>query len=113
MTNRALLASAFLWNATTIAAQVPRISTDTLAKLAVDSAQYPEQSTVLLLDDGIISVEPDGRETRTYHQITQVLRQRAVQGLQERQFTYDPDHEHLRSRFRCCRAIDAGRTDRQ
>jgi hypothetical protein len=95
MTIRALLASAFLWNAATAAAQVPPIAPDTIYKLAVDSAKYPEQATVLLLDDGVITVESDGRETRTYHQITQVLRQRAVQGLQERQFTYDPDHERL------------------
>ncbi|HSY83288.1 MAG TPA: DUF3857 domain-containing protein [Gemmatimonadaceae bacterium] len=92
---RALLASAFLWNAATAAAQVPPIAPDTIYKLAVDSAKYPEQATVILLDDGVITVESDGRETRTYHQITQVLRQRAVQGLQERQFTYDPDHQRL------------------
>jgi hypothetical protein len=95
MTIRALLASALLWNASTAVAQVPPIAPDTIYKLAVDSAKYPEQATVMLLDDGVITVESDGRETRTYHQITQVLRQRAVQGLQERQFTYDPDHQRL------------------
>ena len=95
MKKRALLASAFLWNAAAAVAQVPQIAPDTIYKLAVDSTKYPEQSTVLLLDDGVVSVEPDGRETRTYHQITQVLRQRAVAGLSERQFTYDPDHQRL------------------
>jgi hypothetical protein len=81
--------------AATALGQVPAINPDTIYKLAVDSSAYPEQATVLLLDDGVVTVESDGRETRTYHQITQVLRQRAVQGLQERQFTYDPDHERL------------------
>lgn len=97
MTKRALLGCAFLWNVATAAAQaqVPQVALDTIYKLAVDSARYPEQATVLLLDDGVVQVERDGRETRTYHQVTQVLRQRAVQGLQERSFTYSPDHEHL------------------
>src|SRR5581483_4649692 len=92
---RALLASGFLWNAAMAAAQAPQVSLDSIYKLAVDSAKYSEQATVLLLDDGVVSVERDGRQTRTYHQVIQVLRQRAVQGLQERSFTYSPDHERL------------------
>jgi hypothetical protein len=106
MTTRAWLVGAFLGNAAMVAAQVPQIAPDTIYKLAVDSAKYPEQSTVLLLDDGVITVESDGRETRTYHQITQVLRQRAVAGLQERQFTYDPDHQRLTINAMRVRGLD-------
>ena len=74
----------------------PSIKNDTIYKLAVDSAAYPEQSVVLLLDDGVVQIESDGRGTQTWRQVTQVLRERAVASYQERQFSYDPDRQKLR-----------------
>jgi transglutaminase-like putative cysteine protease len=73
----------------------PSIADDTIYKLAVDSAAYPEQATVLLLDDGVIRMDADGRGTETFRQVTQVLQERAVKGFEERQFGYDPDHQQL------------------
>jgi transglutaminase-like putative cysteine protease len=71
------------------------VASDTIYKLAVDSTAYPEQATVLLLDDGVLRMEADGRGTRTYRQVVQVLRSRAVTNLQEREFSYDPDRQRL------------------
>jgi transglutaminase-like putative cysteine protease len=73
----------------------PSVRDDTIYRLAVDSAAYPEQSTVLLLDDGVLRVEADGRSTRTWRQVTQVLRDRAVGAFQERRFTSNPDIQKL------------------
>jgi Domain of Unknown Function with PDB structure (DUF3857)/Transglutaminase-like superfamily len=73
----------------------PSVASDTIYKLTVDSAAYPEQAIVLLLDDGVIRVEHDGSGSKTYRQVFQVLRDRAIEGLQERQFTYYPDRQRL------------------
>jgi transglutaminase-like putative cysteine protease len=73
----------------------PSIADDTIYKLAVDSAAYPEQATVLLLDDGVIRMDADGHGTETFRQVTQVLQERAVRGFEEREFGYDPDHQQL------------------
>ena len=73
----------------------PSVRDDTIYRLAVDSAAYPEQATVLLLDDGVMRIEADGRGTRTWRQVTQVLRERAARVLRERSFTYNPDLEKL------------------
>jgi hypothetical protein len=73
----------------------PSVASDTIYKLSVDSAAYPEQGTVLLLDDGIVTIEKDGRARQTYRQVVQILRDRAVKGYEERQFTYEPDREHF------------------
>jgi transglutaminase-like putative cysteine protease len=74
----------------------PSVKNDTIYALAVDSAKYPEQSVVLLLDDGVVEIEPDGRGTTTWRQVVQVLREQAVASYQERRFTYDPDRQKLR-----------------
>jgi transglutaminase-like putative cysteine protease len=74
----------------------PSVAVDTIYKLAVDSADYPQQSYALLLDDGVVRVERDGRTTTTYRQITQMLRERAVAGHREEQFGYDADRQRFR-----------------
>jgi len=68
---------------------------DSIYTMSVDSTQYPEQGTVLLLDDGVIKVEADGRHSATYRQVTQILRERSVSAHQEQRFVYDPTHEKL------------------
>ena len=73
----------------------PSVASDTIYSLAVDSTVYPEQSTVLLLDDGVVRVEQDGRGTRTFRQVVQILRDRAATAYREREFRYDPDHQRL------------------
>jgi transglutaminase-like putative cysteine protease len=74
----------------------PSVANDTIYKLAVDSAAYPLQSTVLLLDDGVVRVERDGRTTTTYRQVVQILRERAVAGHREQEFGYDADRQRFR-----------------
>jgi hypothetical protein len=73
---------------------VPAIRSDTIYALAVDSADYRDHVSILLLDDVVVTVQPDGRNTRTMHEIVQVLRQAAVNDLQEWSLDYDPDHQH-------------------
>ncbi|MFI5235640.1 MAG: DUF3857 domain-containing transglutaminase family protein [Gemmatimonadales bacterium] len=71
----------------------PSIRPDTIYALAVDSAKYRGQDDVLLLDDGVIRIEPDGHRTTTYHQVIQILTEDAVQPHQEYSFSYSPGHE--------------------
>ncbi|HSY83586.1 MAG TPA: DUF3857 domain-containing transglutaminase family protein [Gemmatimonadaceae bacterium] len=68
---------------------------DSIYTMSVDSTKYPEQGTVLLLDDGVIKVESDGRHSATYRQVVQILRERSVSAHQEQRFVYDPTHEKL------------------
>jgi transglutaminase-like putative cysteine protease len=74
----------------------PSVKDDTIYKLAVDSADYPQQSWVLLLDDGVVKVERDGRSTTTYRQVIQILRDRAVASHREQEWGYDADRQHFR-----------------
>jgi transglutaminase-like putative cysteine protease len=98
-----LLAFALLAAASPLAAQAPRIGADgdptiradSIYRLAVDAAKYPEADAVFLLDDGVLRLEADGRGTRTYRQIVQVLRQSAVERYQEHSFSWSPHHERL------------------
>jgi hypothetical protein len=73
---------------------VPSIRSDTIYRLAVDSTEYPDHGSILLLDDAVITVQADGRKTVTRHQIIQVLRHKGAESLQERRIEYDPDHQH-------------------
>ncbi|HUL02898.1 MAG TPA: DUF3857 domain-containing protein [Gemmatimonadales bacterium] len=77
-------------------AQAPRISVrgdpsiddDTIYKLAVDPRDYPDQPFVVLLDDGIVSLEMDGRARTTYRQVVQILTQDGAEPWGERAFSY-------------------------
>jgi len=73
----------------------PSISNDSIYALAVDSAQHAQESYVLLLDDGVVRYEADGRGTRTYRQVTQLLTQDAVSRFAEHAFSYAPGHQRL------------------
>src|SRR4051812_29771822 len=70
----------------------PSVNPDTIYRLAVDAARYPEEGAAYLLDDGIVRLNADGRGTRTYRQIVQVLKPDAVERLQEQTFGYSPSH---------------------
>jgi hypothetical protein len=73
---------------------VPLIRSDTICRLAVDSTEYRDHESLLLLDDVVITVQADGRKAVTHHQIIQVLRHNGAEALQERRIEYDPDHQH-------------------
>jgi hypothetical protein len=73
----------------------PSIRNDSIYALAVDSAKHGGEPYVLLLDDGIVRYEADGRGTRTYRQVTQILTQSAVEQFAEHAFSYAPGHQRL------------------
>ena len=73
----------------------PSVTADTIYRLAVDPAAFPEETSRFLLDDGVIRLEADGRGTKTYRQIIQILRPEAVESYQEMQFSYAPKHERF------------------
>jgi transglutaminase-like putative cysteine protease len=98
-----LFLAALVLAAPVLGAQAPRISAagdpsvraDSIYRLAVDAAKYPEQDAAYLLDDGVVRLEADGRGTKTFRQIVQVLKPSAVQRFQEQSFSYSPQHEKL------------------
>ncbi|HEX6059811.1 MAG TPA: DUF3857 and transglutaminase domain-containing protein [Gemmatimonadaceae bacterium] len=73
----------------------PSVDSDTIYALAVDSTAYPEDDVAFLLDDGVIRLEADGRHTRTYRQVAQILRQDAVEDWAEQSLGWSPGHEKL------------------
>jgi hypothetical protein len=86
-----------------LAAQVPKITpsgdptvkSDTIYRLAVDPAKHPERSTAVLLDDGVVSVTADGRTTKTYRMVVQLLKPDAEESYQEQSFSYAPGHQRM------------------
>lgn len=90
-----------LMSAGAVSAQAPRITpdgdpsvrNDTIYRLAVDPADHPEETQVVLLDDGVIRLEADGRGTKTYRYVIQILRKEAVEDYEELRFSYAPGHE--------------------
>ena len=73
----------------------PSVRSDTIYKLAVNPADHPQEGIVWLLDDGVVRYEADGRETRTYRKVIQILRQEVAEQLSEQSFSYSPGHERL------------------
>jgi cellulose synthase operon protein C len=73
----------------------PSVRNDTLYRLAVDPRQHPEESAVILLDDGVVRYEADGTGITTYRQVTQILTADAVEDYAEHEFSYSPSHQRL------------------
>jgi transglutaminase-like putative cysteine protease len=100
---RRLIVALLLAGVLPLNAQAPRITTagdpsiraDSIYKLAVDPKNFPEEDAAFLLDDGVLRLEANGRGTRTYRQIVQVLKQSAVERLQEQSWSYSPRHQKL------------------
>ena len=69
--------------------------TDTLYGLAVKPSDHPDEAVVWLLDEGVLRLERDGRGTRTYRQVVQVLNENAVGRYREQQFAFSPGHEKM------------------
>ena len=74
----------------------PSIRSDTIYSLAGDSSQYSEESVLVLLDDGVVRLEADGRSTRTYRQVVQILREDAVEAYSEHSLGWVPGRQTLR-----------------
>lgn len=72
------------------------IPDDSAYALAVDPAAYRGYGAVFLLDDGVLSLERDGRSTFTYRQVVQVLTAEAVAAFAERRIAYQPARQRLR-----------------
>src|SRR2546430_7934636 len=93
----------FLPVTSTAAAQAPRITpagdpsvqNDTIYRLAVNPADYPDEEFVYLLDDGVVRFEPDGRSSRTYRQVIQILNQDGAEAWGEQSFSYSSGSERL------------------
>ncbi len=73
----------------------PSVRSDTIYKLVGDSASYPEEQVLVLLDDGVIRLEADGRGTRTFRSVVQILRESAVEGYQEHSLSWVPARQKL------------------
>jgi len=73
----------------------PSVRSDTIYKLAVNPSDHPEEAIVWLLDDGVMRYDEQGRETRTYRKVMQVLREESAKQLSEQSFSYGPGHERL------------------
>ncbi len=97
-----VLAASALWTAP-MRAQAPKVTPkgdpsvrdDTIYRKAVKPADHPEESAIFLLDDGVLTVEPDGRYRETFRQVTQVLREEAIEGAAEHSFSWEPGHQKL------------------
>jgi len=74
----------------------PSVQDDTIYALTVDPADHPEESSVLLLDDGIIVQEADGTGSRTYRSVAQVLNRDGIEAWAEHSFGYDGGRERFR-----------------
>jgi Domain of Unknown Function with PDB structure (DUF3857)/Transglutaminase-like superfamily len=73
----------------------PSIKNDTIYRLVVNPADHPNESFVYLLDDGVIRVETDGRGSRTYRQVVQILTREAAERWGEQAFSYDSSRERF------------------
>lgn len=73
----------------------PTVNTDTIYRLTLDPAAHPGEASALLLDDGAVRIEADGRLTETYRQVIQVLTEDAVSDEQEWSFSWHPGHEQF------------------
>ena len=73
----------------------PSVNSDTIYRLAVDPKDYPDEPYVYLLDDGVVRLEADGRGTRTFRQVVQILTQQGAERLGEQVFSYSSSREKL------------------
>ena len=73
----------------------PSIQADTIYKLAVNGSEHPDEGSVFLLDDGVIRVEADGRGSRTYRQVVQILTREAAEAWGEQSYSYVSSREHF------------------
>src|SRR6266545_5331331 len=88
---------------TPVVAQAPRITpagdpsikNDTIYRLAVNPADHTDEDYIYLLDDGVVRFEADGRGSRTYRQVVQILNQDGAETWGDQTFSYSAGHERL------------------
>jgi hypothetical protein len=68
---------------------------DSIYSLAVNPADYPKNSYVWLLDEGVYRIEPDGRWSRTFRQVVQILKPQGAYQYREQALSYNPEHQKL------------------
>lgn len=68
---------------------------DSIYALAVDSNDYRSYPFVYLLDEGSVRLDADGRGSRTYRQVIQILRPAGVARWAEQRVAYQPDREKV------------------
>jgi len=73
----------------------PSVRNDTIYKLSVHPADYADDDYIYLLDDGVLRFEADGRSSRTYRQVIQILNQDGAQAWGEQSFSYSGGSERL------------------
>ena len=73
----------------------PSVKNDTIYSLAVAPGTHSDEPYILLLDDGVVRVEADGRETSTYRQVIQIQTQDAAEQWGEHTFSYSAGREKL------------------
>lgn len=83
----------------------PSVRSDTIYRLAVNAADYPEEDYVLLLDDGVVRREADGTGVVTYRTVAQILTPDAVEDFGEMSFGWDRTRERFRLNW--VRVVDA------
>lgn len=74
----------------------PSVRDDTLYRLAARPQDHPDEDAITILDDGVVIVNADGTDSRTYRVISQALTQDAVEGLAEQTFSYDGQRQRFR-----------------
>jgi hypothetical protein len=75
-------------------AQAPKVA-DSLYSLAVDPAEHADMPYVWLLDEGVYTVEADGRIRNTTRQVVQILKPEGAEAYRERRFSWNPEHQKL------------------
>src|SRR3989449_355838 len=73
----------------------PSVRNDSIYKLSVHPADYDDDDYIYLLDDGVLRFEADGRSSRTYRQVIQILNQDGAQAWGEQSFSYSGGSERL------------------
>src|SRR2546425_10487523 len=73
----------------------PPVRTDTIYRLAVTPADHPDDDYIYLLDDGVVRLEADGRGSRTYRQVVQILTRQAAETSGAQSFSYVSGRERL------------------
>ena len=73
----------------------PSVRNDTIYRLAVNPADYEDEDYLYLLDDGVVRFEADGRGSRTYRQVIQILNQDGAEAWGEQSFSYSSGSERL------------------
>src|SRR5216117_3790724 len=78
------------------AQSTPPVLHDSIYSLAVKPSDFPNEASVLLLDEGIYRVEADGRNSHTWRQVIQILRPEGAQRSREQALSYEPSHQTLK-----------------